>query len=122
MSAEDVDDIVVECELPDPPEKVWRALTEPALIDAWLVQGDPAIECEVIEAEPETSVRYRWRDGGGVASEVRIEIAPSADGTHFRLVHSAVEVLVLLAFPRRMRASKPSGRRMVMRTELKWAA
>ena len=119
--SDQADDIVVECDLPDPPEKVWRALTEPALIDAWLVQGDPDIACEVIEAQPETSVRYSWRDGGGVESEVRIEIAPAAEGTHFRLVHSAVVVPVLMAFPRRMRA-RSMGRRMVMRMELKWAA
>ena len=120
MSA-DAEDIVVECDLPDPPEKVWRALTEPALIDAWLIQGNPKIACEVIEAEPETSVRYSWRDGG-VQSEVKVEIAPAAEGTRFRLTHSAAVVPVLMAFPRRMRAPRPSGRRIVMRTELKWAA
>ncbi|RUW11496.1 SRPBCC domain-containing protein, partial [Mesorhizobium sp. M1A.F.Ca.IN.022.05.2.1] len=34
-----------ECELPDPPEKVWRALTEPELLAAWLMPTDikPAI-------------------------------------------------------------------------------
>ncbi len=28
--------ITVECDLDAPPEKVWRALTEPELLSAWL--------------------------------------------------------------------------------------
>ena len=119
--SESAEEIVIEADLPDPPEKVWRALTEPALIDAWLVQGDPSIACEVIEAEPETSVRYSWRDGGGVDSEVLIEIAPAAEGTRFRLIHSAATAPVLLAFPRPVRAHALAGR-IVMQADLKWAA
>lgn len=30
------DSLVFECDLEEPPEKVWRALTEPALLEAWL--------------------------------------------------------------------------------------
>ena len=29
-----------ECDLPDPPEKVWRALTEPELLAAWMMPND----------------------------------------------------------------------------------
>jgi uncharacterized protein YndB with AHSA1/START domain len=29
--------IVVENDLPDPPERVWRALTDPSLLEAWLL-------------------------------------------------------------------------------------
>jgi uncharacterized protein YndB with AHSA1/START domain len=32
--------IVVECDLPEPPEKVWRALTVPELLAAWLMPND----------------------------------------------------------------------------------
>ncbi|HZT05085.1 MAG TPA: SRPBCC domain-containing protein [Steroidobacteraceae bacterium] len=31
------DSLVFECDLAEPPEKVWRALTEPALLEAWLM-------------------------------------------------------------------------------------
>ncbi|TIT26619.1 MAG: ATPase, partial [Mesorhizobium sp.] len=31
------DSIEFECELPDPPEKVWRALTVPDLLAAWMM-------------------------------------------------------------------------------------
>ncbi|TKB30817.1 MAG: ATPase, partial [Mesorhizobium sp.] len=30
------DKIEFECELPEPPEKVWRALTVPDLLAAWM--------------------------------------------------------------------------------------
>ncbi|TKB18580.1 MAG: SRPBCC domain-containing protein [Mesorhizobium sp.] len=66
-----------ECELPDPPEKVWRALTEPELLAAWMMPNDmkpeagkrfafagpdAPIECEVLEAEPGKLLRYSWRE------------------------------------------------------------
>jgi ATP-dependent Clp protease, protease subunit len=41
----ETDPVVVECDLPDPPEKVWRALTEAHLLAAWLMPNDlrPAV-------------------------------------------------------------------------------
>ena len=32
--------VVVDRELPHPPEKIWRALTQPHLIEAWLMKSD----------------------------------------------------------------------------------
>jgi len=32
--------VVVEREMPHPPEKVWRALTKPLLIEEWLMKKD----------------------------------------------------------------------------------
>ena len=29
--------VVTECDLPDAPQKVWKALTQPELLAAWLV-------------------------------------------------------------------------------------
>jgi uncharacterized protein YndB with AHSA1/START domain len=29
--------VIVEREMPFPPERIWRALTEPHLIEAWLM-------------------------------------------------------------------------------------
>ena len=39
-SAKETQSIVVDYDLPYPPEKVWRALTEPELLAAWLMQND----------------------------------------------------------------------------------
>jgi uncharacterized protein YndB with AHSA1/START domain len=104
------DTVVVECDLPDPPEKVWRALTEPELVAEWLVPDEGArekrapIECEVIEARPNRLVRYSWRDAGeqgddgGVDSIVTFELArTAAGGTHLRIIHTAFEQTPALA-------------------------
>jgi uncharacterized protein YndB with AHSA1/START domain len=116
------DAIVVEVDLEDPPEKVWRALTEPDLRDAWLLQGDESLGCDLIEADPERSVRYNWRDGG-VDSEVSFEISKTADGgTRLRVAHSAVTAPVLMIFPRRTRPIRASARRPAIEMRLKWAA
>ena len=32
--------VVVEREVPHPPEKIWRALTQPHLIEEWLMKND----------------------------------------------------------------------------------
>ena len=32
--------VVVEREMPHPPEKVWRSLTQPLLIEEWLMKND----------------------------------------------------------------------------------
>ncbi|MBZ9760710.1 SRPBCC domain-containing protein [Mesorhizobium sp. CA8] len=101
-----------ECDLPDPPEKVWRALTEPELLAAWMMPNDieaqagarfafagphAPIECEVLEAEPGRLLRYSWREGPGAKdadqlpafdSIVTFTLAGTASGgTHLRIVH-----------------------------------
>jgi len=102
--------VVVECDLPEPPEKVWRALTEPELMAEWLAPKEGAtderapIECEVIEAQPHRLVRYSWRDAGefgdadALDSIVTFELArTAAGGTHLRIIHTAFEQTPALA-------------------------
>ena len=75
--------IVIEYELRQGPDKVWRALTEPALIEAWLMPNDfrpvlghrftfrttPApgwdgtVHCEVVAIVPHRQLSYTWRGG-----------------------------------------------------------
>ena len=99
------DCLVFECDLEEPPEKVWRALTEPRLLEMWLapdaadagVRPAQASEYEIVAAEPHRLLRYDWLDrqsgvGGsndrGVRSTVTIELIPGpAGGTHLRLTH-----------------------------------
>jgi len=109
----ETDPVVVECDLPDPPEKVWRALTEAHLLAAWLMPNDlrptvgaqfrlqpqcedgnsTPIECEILEAEPARVLRWQQServDQGGtlVHSIVTFELSGMPDGgTHLRLVH-----------------------------------
>ena len=101
-----------ECDLPDPPEKVWRALTEPELLAAWMMPNDmkaeagsrfafagpdAPIECEVLEAEPGRLLRYSWHERPAdkdadqlpaFDSMVTFTLARTVSGgTHLRIVH-----------------------------------
>ena len=88
--SESVESVVVECDLAEPPEKVWRALTEPELVAAWLLPAEPGrVDCRVIEARPHRLLRYAWSDGGDVDSVVTFELHRTAtDGTRLRVVHT----------------------------------
>jgi uncharacterized protein YndB with AHSA1/START domain len=101
------DSLVFECDLEEPPEKVWRALTEPELLEAWLdgreSRGTDSTDYEILSAEPHRVLRYRWRDrerGSGdngareVDSVVTVELAPGhAGGTHLRLTHGEFRIV-----------------------------
>lgn len=101
-----------ECELPDPPEKVWRALTVPDLLAAWMMPNDitpevgkrfafsapeTPIECEVLDAEPGKRLRYSWRErpadgeangSAGFDSTVTFTLARTpSGGTLLRIIH-----------------------------------
>ncbi|WP_192247989.1 SRPBCC family protein [Mesorhizobium silamurunense] len=101
-----------ECELADPPEKVWRALTEPELLAAWMMPNDirpetgkrfafagpgSAIDCEVLDAEPGKLLRYSWRERPSAEdadhlpafdSIVTFTLARTVSGgTHLSIVH-----------------------------------
>ena len=99
MSAS-VDSVIVECELPDPPEKVWRALTEPQLVAEWLTAGEPApIECEVVLEEPHRLLRLAWRDGRDVESLVTFELERTSKCPSL--------VSAIVAFPARRCSPEP---------------
>jgi uncharacterized protein YndB with AHSA1/START domain len=116
------DSLVFECDFEEPPEKVWRALTEPRLLEAWLrteqppradvAEAHPALslpksDYEVLTAEPHRRLRYRWRDrdpGIGdsgdreVHSVVTFELASRpTGGTHLRLTHGEFTMVPAVA-------------------------
>lgn len=58
-------DIIVRRDFGHPPAKVWRALTEPALLRQWMaVDGFPMTRCE-IDARPGGSFHYEWAGQDG---------------------------------------------------------
>lgn len=98
--------VVVERELAHPPEKLWRALTQPHLMEAWLMKNDFAptvghrfnlrgewggvLDCEVLEVEPNRRLAYRWDfDNADPAfalkSVVTFTLTPTATGTRLRM-------------------------------------
>ena len=86
--------LVIEYELDAPPEKVWRAVTIPALRERWLPYADLA------GAEPEATitgeeVRYRLREPEPPfrESHVTFRIEPNeAGGTRFRIIQQACDI------------------------------
>lgn len=91
--------VVVERDLSHPPEKVWRALTQPHLIAEWLMQNDfrpelghrfnlraewGALDCKVLAVEPHKVLSYAW-DGLGLESVVTWTLTPTGRGTHLRM-------------------------------------
>ena len=68
--------VVVERELPHPPAKIWRALTQPHLMEEWLMKNDfkpvvghrfnlrgdwgGVLDCEVLVVEPDKALSYTW--------------------------------------------------------------
>ncbi len=80
--------LVVEREMPHPPEKIWRALTQGPLIEEWLMKNDfqPVVghrfnfratpmphwngvtDCEVLVVEPNERLSYSWNASGGEAA------------------------------------------------------
>src|SRR5579872_4409264 len=94
--------VVVERELPFPPEKIWRALTQPHLIEEWLMKNDfkPVVghrfnlradwgdvDCQVMAAEPNQTQSYTWA-AYGLASVVTWTLTPTSTGTHLRMEQS----------------------------------
>lgn len=100
--------VTVEREFPHPPSRVWRALTQPHLIQEWLMRNDFApevgrtftlraepsgdwnglIDCKVLEVEPERTLSYTWDSGEGplrVASVVTLTLTPIENGTRLRM-------------------------------------
>lgn len=116
--------IVVDHDLPRPPAKVWRALTDPALLGAWLMPNDiravvghtftfrsqpmpgwdGVVHCEVLEVEPEKRLRYSWKGGsdegfgGRLDTVVTWTLTATETGTRLRLEHSGFTAKNAFAF------------------------
>jgi uncharacterized protein YndB with AHSA1/START domain len=103
--------VVVEREFPFPPEKIWRALTQPHLIEEWLMKNDfkPVVghrfnlrnnprpdvdivlDCQVLTVEPNKTLSYTWNfddAANGLISVVTFTLTPTPTGTHLRMEQS----------------------------------
>jgi uncharacterized protein YndB with AHSA1/START domain len=100
------DEIVdLEFDLPEPPAKVWRALVEPEIVARWIEPerqapsaGEHAARYELLDAQPQRRVSYRWREAGEAESIVTFSVATNAvGGTRLRIVHSQAAAVTSLA-------------------------
>ncbi len=101
--------VVVEREIAYPPEKLWRALTQPHLIEEWLMKNDfrpevghrfnlrgdwgGVLDCEVLAVEQNRTLSYTWdfkHDDAAydLKSVVTFTLTPTAKGTHLRMEQS----------------------------------
>jgi aminoglycoside phosphotransferase family enzyme/predicted kinase/uncharacterized protein YndB with AHSA1/START domain len=91
--------VVVERELPFPPEKIWRALTQPHLLQEWLMKNDfepvvghsfklsaewGSVDCQVRTVDPHKMLSYTW-SAMGVETVVTWTLTPIAAGTRLRM-------------------------------------
>jgi uncharacterized protein YndB with AHSA1/START domain len=109
MSQPETRTVVVERDIPHPPAKLWRALTQPHLIAEWLMKNDfvPAVghrfnlrgewggvlDCEVLALEPNKTLSYTWNHAHAdpafaLQSVVTFTLTPSGSGTHLRMEQS----------------------------------
>lgn len=100
--------LTFEFDLPHPPDKVWRALTDPALLTQWLLpvaelelepgalftfRTDPqpgwdgVVDCRMLEVEAGHKLRYAWVVGE-LDTVVTFTLTPTASGTRLVVVQS----------------------------------
>ena len=104
MTTPDTRSVIVEKDFPHPPGKVWRALTDSALIEQWLMKNDfrPVVEhsfqlridpvpgwngvidCEVLSMDEGKSLSYSWGTLG-TQTVVTFTLTPTGTGTHLRV-------------------------------------
>jgi uncharacterized protein YndB with AHSA1/START domain len=103
--------ISFEFDLHHPPEKVWRALTDPVLLTEWLLPvvgltlepgaaftfktqpypgWDGIVNCRILEIDAQRKLSYAWVVGDDLALDtvVTFTLTPTASGTRLSLVQS----------------------------------
>ena len=100
--------IAFEFDLPHPPEKVWRALTDPVLLAEWLLPvvdltlepgaaftfrtqpypgWDGTVQCRLLEIDAHRKLSYSWTVPF-LDTVVTFTLTPTASGTRLSLVQS----------------------------------
>jgi uncharacterized protein YndB with AHSA1/START domain len=98
-AAAEIRTVVVEREIAYAPEKIWRALTQPHLIEEWLMKNDfeavverkfnltgdwGAVDCKVLKIQPIRTLSYSWA-AHGLESVVTWTLTPTSKGTNLRM-------------------------------------
>jgi uncharacterized protein YndB with AHSA1/START domain len=107
-SKSQTESISLQFDLRHPPEKVWKALTEPELLAKWLLpvigfdvepgtafqfQSQPqpgwdgVVHCRLLEVEPLHRIAYTWVVGD-LDTVVTFTLTPTESGTSLSLIHT----------------------------------
>lgn len=108
--------LVFERRIAASPERIWRALTEPEELEAWLARAElelrpgaaivltfdnedaeSVMHGTITDVQEGRVIEYSWGEGN-VESVVRFEIAPDGDGTRLTLTHTFERVDDLSGF------------------------
>jgi uncharacterized protein YndB with AHSA1/START domain len=121
-----------EVVIPQPRERVWRAITDRASLAEWMYPNDfeprvghcftfrvppnpqvgfagLVVGCEVLECEPPARLVFSWAAGGLADSRVSFRLEPDGDGTRLLFEHSGFDV------------SQPWGEQALRGAEYGWA-
>jgi uncharacterized protein YndB with AHSA1/START domain len=120
-----------EIPIPQPRERVWRAITEPKTLAEWMFPNDfeprvghpftfqvppnpkmnfegMTINCVVLECDPPARLAFTWV-AGGLDSRVSFRLEPDGAGTKIHFEHSGFDV------------SQPWGEQAFKGAEYGWA-
>ena len=102
--------------IPQPRERVWRALTDSTALAEWMFPNDfeprvghhftfqvppnpkmnfdgLIVHCEVLECEPPSRLAFSWSAGGpNVDTRVSFRLEPDGEGTRVLFEHSGFDV------------------------------
>lgn len=103
-------------EIPQPPDLVWRALTQSETLAEWMFPNDFApyvghrftfqvppnpkmdfegltVHCEVLECEPSSQLVFSWSAGGPVVdTRVSFRLEPAGGGTRLFFEHTGFDL------------------------------
>jgi uncharacterized protein YndB with AHSA1/START domain len=110
MNTAQTESISFDFDLQHAPEKVWRALTDPALLSEWLLPiidfrlqsgaafafktqpqpgWDGVVNCRILEIEAQRKLSYTWVAGDNwLDTVVSFTLTPTPSGTRLSLVQS----------------------------------
>src|ERR1700750_2359718 len=149
MKVTETRSVVVEREMTHPPEKLWRALTQPHLIAEGLMKDyfSPwggsrfnrrgewvgVLDCEVLVVEPDKELAYTWNHAHddpafNLQSVVTFTLTPTATGTLLRIEQAGLPARSAAGVRRRqcrMTTDVPEARtgrgdRVTQEVELNW--